>query len=331
MFGSKMTRVGSKKSSASSRRKKAVAIQMDPLDSLNPKTDSTLLLGLEAQRRGYQLFVYTPDKLTYREGAITARAHEVTLHANPAHYYDIKGDVTLTLSDMQVVLLRQDPPFNMEYISTTYLLEMLMPKTLVANHPGFVRHHPEKLFPTLFKHYAPPTLITADPTEIEAFWRDYSDVVMKPLYGHGGNAVFRLKKGDQNIRALMEMVFSVHKEPWVVQPFLPEVAEGERRIILIDGEFAGIVGRIPPAGEIRSNLRIGGTPRKAKLTKKQREVCEALRPALKEKGLILAGIDMIGDYLIEVNLTSPTTLVTINKLEGLTLERDVWDAIEARL
>ncbi|MDE3060464.1 MAG: glutathione synthase [Pseudomonadota bacterium] len=307
-----------------------VAIQMDPIASIKPQTDSTLLLGIEAQRRGYEVYYYTPDKLAYYNGAVTAQAHRITLRADPAHYYDLGETLTLDLNTMDVVLLRQDPPFDAAYIGTTYLLERL-PKTLVVNNPASVRDFPEKWAPTLFSQYMPPTLITADPGEIERFRREHKDIVIKPLYGFGGHNVFRIRPEDENFPTLMEMAFGHSKEPWVAQPFLPEVKTGERRIILIDGELAGVIGRIPLENEIRANMRVGGTAVKAELTSRQREICAALKPFLKEKGLILVGIDVIGDWLTEINITSPTGLAAINRLYGKTLESEVWDAIEKKL
>ncbi len=305
-----------------------VAIQMDPIGSIKPESDSTLLLGREAQTRGHELYYYTPDKLSWRDGNITAAAQRITFHADPAHYYDLGETLSLDLKTMDVVLLRQDPPFHMAYISTTYMLEQLHPKTLVVNNPASVRNHAEKLLPALFREFTPPTLVTADASEIAHFRAEHKDIVIKPLYGFGGHSVLRLKPGDDNFHALMEMLFAESKEPWVVQPFLPEVKSEERRIILIDGTFAGMIGRIPAEGEIRANMRIGGTPVKAELTKRQREICEALGPVLKEKGLIFAGIDVIGDWLTEINITSPTGLAPINRLYGKKLETDIWDAIE---
>lgn len=312
-------------------RKLRIAIQMDEVASLKPRTDSTLLIGLEAQARGYELYYYTPDKLTWCDGKITAAGYRITLHPDPEHYYDLGEVTTLDLTTMDVVLLRQDPPFHMPYITTTYLLEMLPPKTLVLNNPASVRNHPEKLFPALLRQFMPPTLITADVGEIEHFYYQHKDIIIKPLYGFGGRSVLRLKDGDDNFHALLEVQFFASKEPVMVQAFLPEVKTGDRRIILIDGKVGGVMGRIPAENEIRANFRVGGTAAKAELTPKQREVCDLLGPMLKEKGLIFAGIDMIGDYLTEVNLTSPTGMVQMNKLYGIKLEAMFWDAVELQV
>jgi glutathione synthase len=307
-----------------------VALQMDPMTAINPASDSTLLLGLEAQKRGHTLFHYTPDKLTYNGGNITARGNKVTLYSDPKRFHAMGKDEILDLKTMDVVLLRQDPPFDMAYITTTHILEML-PKTLVVNDPASVRDNPEKLFPTLFKKFAPPTLITADVSEIEKFRKTHKDIVIKPLYGHGGHGVFRIAPDDGNLGALLESMFEQSNTPCVVQKFLPEVKDKERRIILIDGKYAGIVGRIPAAGEIRSNFRVGGTAAKVKPTKRQLEICEAIGPTLKKKGLIFVGLDVIGDWLNEINITSPTGLAPINRLYGEKLEVEIWNAIETRL
>lgn len=308
-----------------------VAIQMDPIQSIHPETDATFRLGQEAQRRGYQLFYYTPDKLTYRDGAITARAQELTLYANPKKYYALGEAKTVNLKTMDVILLRQDPPFDISYITTTYLLEQLEPDVLVVNNPAFVRNHPEKLFPTLLKQFMPPTLITGDNDEIKSFRKAHKDIVIKPLYGHSGRAVFRVKPDDDNFSVLIETLQASSREPWVVQKYLPEMKKGEHRIILIDGEYAAIAGRIPPKGETRANIHLGAKYIKAKPTKHHMKICEALGPMLKEKGLIFTGIDIIGEYLTEINITSPGTLAGITELYGIKLEAQIWDAIERKL
>ena len=320
-----------------------VAIQMDPIASINPKSDSTLAIGIEAQKRGHILYYYTPDTLSYHNGNVTAQAQPITLFADPARYYEFTGEKRpLDLSKMDVVLLRQDPPFNMTYLTTTYILEMLSPLllppraggvrggTLVVNDPASVRNHPEKLFPTLLRQYMPETLITADVGEIGRFYLHHKDIIIKPLYGHGGRSIFRFRQEDGNFHTLMELQFAASKEPVVVQRFLPEVISEDRRIILIDGVVEGVMGRIPAEHEIRANLRLGGTASNVKLTPKQQEVCEAIGPMLKEKNILFAGLDMIGDYLTEVNITSPTGMVQMGKLYGTQPEVKLWDAIEGR-
>ena len=308
-----------------------IAIQMDPVATINPRTDSTLLLGIEACRRGYELYYYTPDRLTYNAGKITANAHRINFFQDPANYYALDGELTLHLSEMDVVLLRQDPPFNMAYVTTTHLLEQLSPDTLVVNDPASVRNHPEKIFPLQFRHFMPDTLVTADISEIEAFRKTHKDIIIKPLYGHGGRSVLRIKPDDDNLSTIMEMHRTESMEPLMVQPFLPEVKTGDRRIILIDGKIGGVMGRIPSENEIRANFRVGGSPAKAELTPRQREICETLGPILKAKGLLFVGLDVIGDWLTEINITSPTGLIQMNKLNGTKLECDIWDAIESKV
>lgn len=304
-----------------------VAIQMDPIEFINPRSDSSLLLGLEAQRRGYELYYYTPDKLTYRHGKITAQGHRVTLYPEPKHYFDLGESLSIDLSSMDVVLLRQDPPFNMAYITTTHMLELLMPKTKVVNNPASVRNHPEKLFPIAFRQYMPITLITADIKEIERFYHEYKDIVVKPLYGYGGRDVLRFTQND-DLHAALEAQLAENREPVMVQPFLPEVKTGDRRIIMIGGKLGGVMGRIPAEHEFRANFRVGGSPAKAKLTPRQSEICDALGPALRDKGILFAGIDVIGDYLTEINITSPTGMVQMNALYGIKLEASFWDTLE---
>ncbi len=278
-----------------------------------------------------RFFYYTPDKLSYCDGKISARAQPVKFFDNPDRYYELGESFSLDLHTTNVVLLRQDPPFNMEYITTTYLLEQLQPKTLVVNDPASVRNHPEKIFPTLLREFMPPTLISADALEIEEFYAEHKDIILKPLYGYGGRAILHLKEGDDNFNALTEMLFSGSKEPIIAQKFLPEVKSEDKRIILIDGEVAAVIGRIPASGNIRANMRVGGTAKKTELSKKQKEICEELRKPLKDKGIIFAGLDVIGDFLTEINITSPTTLRAANELYSINLERNIWDAIEGKL
>lgn len=308
-----------------------VALQIDHPTTLNPRGDSTLVMAREAQRRGYELFFYTPDNLTLQGASITAHGHPITLHENPDHFYDLGEPMRLDLSTMHVVLLRQDPPFNMAYLTSTYLLDMLPATTLVVNNPTSVRNYPEKLMPLRWAHFMPPTLVSSDLAEIEAFRREQGEIILKPLYGYGGRAILHLRKDDGNLPALMEMHLQTSKEPLMAQRFLPEVKTEDRRIVLIDGDIAGAIGRIPAQHEIRANLRVGGTAAKVELTKRQHEICEALKPFLKEKGLLFVGLDTIGDYLTEINVTSPTGLVSINTLYNKTLEVDIWNAIESKL
>jgi len=305
-----------------------VAIQMDPLASINVSTDSTLLIAREAGSRGHEIFYYTPEHLTYREGSVLARGHKLEFPEG-LDPYRIGEEWHEPLHDMDVVLLRQDPPFNMTYLSTTYLLEQVKPEVLVVNDPVGVRNFPEKIFPTLLEHYMPPTLITADIRAIEDFRRDEKDIVIKPLYGYGGRNVLRIKPDDQNFHALMEMTFAGNKEPVMVQRFLPEVTTGDRRIIMLDGEIAAIFGRAPAEDDIRANMRVGGKAVKADLTSKQAMMCEELGEMLREEGILFAGVDVIGDHLTEINTTSPTGMAAANALYGIKLEQNFWDVVEA--
>jgi glutathione synthase len=308
-----------------------VAIQMDEITSININSDSTFLLGIEATQRKYEVFYYTADKLTYCDGVIYARAHPIKFFAKPECRYELGESIILNLRDIDVVLLRQDPPFNMTYITTTYLLEQLSSKTLVVNDPASVRNHSEKIFPTLLNEFMPPTLISADVQEIKEFYAQHKDIILKPLYGYGGRAILHLKEADDNFNALTEMLFSTSKEPIIAQRFLPEVKSEDKRIILVDGEVVGAFGRIPLAGDIRANMRVGGKVIKVELSKKQQEICEALRQPLKDKGLIFVGLDVIGEWLTEINITSPTGLRAVNNLRGVNLEKNIWDVIEDKI
>jgi glutathione synthase len=307
-----------------------IAVQMDPIGSINPKTDSTLAMMVEAVKRGHRLLYYTPDKLSYSDGVVFATMQPLEVFDDVSHYYELGEAQLVDLSKVDVVLLRQDPPYDMTYLSTTYLLSMLPPHVLVVNDPTAVRNLPEKIFPTLFAQFMPPTLISADKDQIRRFHELHGDIVIKPLYGYGGRAVLRIQPDDVNFEALLEMQFSTSKEPIMAQAFLPEVTTGDRRILLIDGEVEGIFGRTPQHGDIRANMRVGGVPEKAVLTEKQRIICDALRQPLKDQGLLFVGLDVIGDYLTEINITSPTGLRAYTALHGEKLERKLWDVIEQK-
>lgn len=306
------------------------AFQMDPLDAINPKGDSTLLLMVEAQARGYRIFHYTPDKLAFENGRITARGHFVTVADDPAAHYTVLEAATADLRAVDVVWLRQDPPFDMAYITSTHILEALAGDTLVLNNPGQVRNCPEKWFVNQFPEFLPPTLITTDIKAMEDFRARHKDIIIKPLYGFGGNAVFRIKEDDGNFHALLEWILSISKEALVVQKFLPEVKHGDIRVVLVDGKVGGQIGRVPATGEIRSNFRVGGSAAQMELTSRQRLICEALEDALRKRGLLFVGIDLIGDYLTEINVTSPTGLRAINAAYGTQLEKAIWDAAESK-
>ena len=308
-----------------------VAIQMDPMESVNINGDSTFVLALEAQKRGYALYHYLPRQLSFREGRVTARARSLKVRRELGNHFEMGTPEELDLRTMDVVLMRQDPPFDMAYITATHILEHIHPKTLVVNDPVHVRNAPEKLFVTHFDGVMPPTLISADVEDIRAFRRDHKDIIIKPLYGNGGAGVFHIRPDDENMGALLEMFTTTWREPVIVQRYVPEVRQGDKRIILIDGKVAGAINRVPAAGEARSNMHVGGRPEKTALTKREQEICDIIGPALKERGLIFTGIDVIGNYLTEINVTSPTGIQEINRFNGTTLEADVWDAIERRL
>jgi glutathione synthase len=309
----------------------AVAIQMDPIESINIDADSTFVLALEAQRRGHGLFHYLPRHLAFRDGRLLARARPLQVRRERGNHATLGAPEMLDLATVDVILMRQDPPFDMSYITATHLLEHVHPRTLVVNDPIHVRNAPEKLFVTHFDGLMPPTLITSDRDEILAFRREHRDIIVKPLFGNGGAGVFHITEGDENLNALLEVFTQLYREPVIVQRYIPEVRAGDKRIILTDGVAVGAVSRVPAAGEARSNLHVGGKAVKATLTAREREICAAIGPALRERGLIFVGIDVIGDYLTEINVTSPTGLQEINRLDGVMLEKGLWDAIEARV
>ncbi len=308
-----------------------VAVQMDPIEHINIEADSTFVMALEAQERGYRLFHYHPSRLSFDEGKVTAKARELTLKRQKGDHYALGDWTQLDLAGVDVVLMRQDPPFDMAYITATHVLEHIHPKTLVVNDPVSVRNAPEKLLVTHFAELMPPTLITADRDRILAFRQKHGEIIVKPLYGNGGAGVFHLRPDDSNLNALLELFSERSREPVIVQRYLPEVRQGDKRIILIDGKPAGAINRVPAKGEARSNMHVGGRAEKSELTARDREICAAIGPTLREKGLIFVGIDVIGDYLTEINVTSPTGLQEINRFDGVKLEADIWDAIEAKL
>ncbi|HEV3491643.1 MAG TPA: glutathione synthase [Reyranella sp.] len=307
-----------------------VAIQMDHVSTIDIDGDSTFVLGLEAERRGYTVWHYTPPELIFRDRKVMARAQPMKLRREKGNHFTLGASELLDLSTLDVVLLRQDPPFDMSYITTTHILEHIHPKTLVVNDPANVRNAPEKLFVTHFDNVMPPTLISSDPRAIRAFRDEHKDIILKPLFGNGGAGVFRLQPGDENFASLLEMFAQRSREPVIAQRYLPEVRLGDKRIILIDGKAAGVVNRVPAEGESRSNMHVGGRAVKATLTRRDREICEIIGPELARLGLIFVGIDVIGDYLTEINVTSPTGLQQIDRFDGVSLEAQIWDRIEAR-
>jgi glutathione synthase len=308
-----------------------VAIQMDPIERIDIAGDSTFALALEAQARGHSLLYYGPRDLTFRDGLVTARARPLTVRNAKNDHFVLGQSSAYDLSAADVVLMRQDPPFDMAYITATHILERIHPDTLVVNDPFHVRNAPEKLFVTLFKDLMPPTLITSDREEIRAFRSDHKDIILKPLYGNGGAGVFRVKECDENLGAMLEMFTAFFREPIIVQRYVPEVRKGDKRILLVDGEFAGAINRVPAEGEARSNMHVGGRPEATTLTVREEFICSSIGPELKARGLIFAGIDVIGDYLTEINVTSPTGIQEVKRFGGPDAAALVWDAIERRL
>ncbi|SDB64822.1 glutathione synthase [Belnapia rosea] len=307
-----------------------VAVQMDPIASINIDADSTFALMLEAQARGHRLWHYHVRDLALAGGRLLAQAEPVTVERKHGAHYAFGPREELDLSTMDVVLMRQDPPFDMAYITATHLLEHIHPKTLVVNDPASVRNAPEKLFVLQFTDLMPETLVTASRAQILAFREKHEDIIVKPLFGNGGAGVFHIKPGDSNLNSLIEMFTERSREPLMVQRYVPEVRKGDKRIILVDGVAMGAINRVPAAGEARSNMHVGGRPERTTLTERERHICERIGPELKKRGMIFVGIDVIGDYLTEINVTSPTGLQEIARFDGVHLERAIWDAIEAK-
>ncbi|MBF9029094.1 glutathione synthase [Rhodobacterales bacterium HKCCE3408] len=307
-----------------------VAIQMDPIGSVNIDADSTFRLAEEAQSRGHDLFYYTPDKLAYREGRVLARGHSLEVRRVKGDHATLSEEREVDLSDLDVVLLRQDPPFDMSYITTTHILDRIHPKTLVVNDPFWVRNYPEKLLVLDFPKLTPPTVIARDLATLKAFKDAHGDIILKPLYGNGGAGVFKLAHGDSNLNSLHELFASISREPLIAQKYLPAVSKGDKRVILVDGEPAGAINRVPAEGETRSNLHVGGRAEAVALTDRDREICAAIGPLLREKGQIFVGIDVIGDWLTEINVTSPTGIQELERFDGVNAAGLIWDAIERR-
>lgn len=307
-----------------------VAFQMDPIGPIDINGDSTFRIALEAQARGHELFYYTPDKLAYDQGRVTARGWPLQVQRVQGDHFTIGEETRVDLSEFDVVWLRQDPPFDMFYITTTHLLQRLTPDTLVVNDPFWVRNYPEKLLILDFPDLMPPTAIARDLDTIKAFRAEHGDVILKPLYGNGGAGVFHLPQDDRNLASLHELFTGFSREPLIVQKYLPEIKEGDKRVILVDGEPVGAINRIPGAGETRSNMHVGGRPEKIALSERDREICATIGPLLREKGQIFVGIDVIGTYLTEINVTSPTGLQELERFDGTNAAALIWDAIEAR-
>ncbi len=308
----------------------AVAIQMDPMEGIDIDADSTFALALEAQKRGYGLFHYLPQNLVFKAGRLYARVRPLRVRRERGRHFDMGDPALVDLATMDVILMRQDPPFDMAYITATHLLEHVHPQTLVVNDPASVRNAPEKLFVTHFEDVMPPTLITADRQEILAFREEHEDIIIKPLFGNGGAGVFHITPGDENLNALLEMFTTLYREPVIVQRYVPEVRQGDKRIILVDGEPAGAVLRVPAKGEARANLHVGARAEKTTLTPREVELCHAIGPTLREQGLVFVGIDVLGDWLTEINVTSPTGIQEIERFDGTNVAGLIWDAIESR-
>ena len=307
-----------------------VAVQMDPIARINIRGDSTFALLLEAQKRGHALAYYTPENLTLKGEQLIATVQPLKVRDQDGDHFTLGDATRVDLESFDVILLRQDPPFDLAYITTTHFLERIHPKTLVVNNPTSVRNAPEKIFVMEFADLMPPTLISRDKDEINAFRAEHGDVVMKPLYGHGGAAVFRITPNDMNFGSLYDMFSVTFREPWVIQRFLPEVKHGDKRIILVDGEFAGAVNRVPAADDLRSNMVRGGAAQSTDLSPRGREICARLGPALRERGLLFVGIDVIDGHLTEINVTSPTGIRAIARLGGPDVAAMIWDAISAK-
>ncbi|AGF75371.1 glutathione synthase [Bartonella vinsonii] len=307
-----------------------IAIQMDHISTLRIQGDTTFALALAAQERGHSLFHYTPDCLLMHDGCVITRLEPLIVRDEEGHHYQLGESVRTELTNMDVVLLRQDPPFDLNYITTTYLLERIHPKTLVVNDPAWVRNSPEKIFVTEFHDLMPETLITKDIEEIMDFRATFGNIIIKPLYGNGGAGVFHLKKDDRNLASLLEMFAQIYREPFIVQRYLEAVQKGDKRIILLDGTPVGAINRIAAETEIRSNMHVGGRAENINLTKRDYEICERIAPALRERGLLFVGIDVIGDYITEINVTSPTGIREIKRFGGTDIAHLFWDIVELK-
>ena len=308
-----------------------IAFQMDPIGAVDFNADSSFRLAEEAQARGHKLFFYVPDQLAYQGGRITARGHDMNVQRVAGDPAILGPEREVDLAEFDVIWLRQDPPFDMLYITSTHLLDRLKGQTLVVNDPFWVRNYPEKLLVLDFPSLIPPTTIARDLHTIRAFKEKYSDIILKPLYGNGGAGVFRLDANDHNLSSLHELFIRFSREPLIVQKFLPNVRNGDKRVIMVDGEAVGAINRVPAEGETRSNMHVGGRPEKIGLSERDMEICVAIGPLLKEKGQVFAGIDVIGDYLTEINVTSPTGIQELERFDGVNIAEKIWQAIEAKL
>ena len=308
-----------------------IAFQMDPIEYVDINADSTFRLAEEAQNRGHDLYVYTPNDLTFNRGKVAAKVRSINLKRTIGDHVNFGAVELLELSEFGVIWLRQDPPFDMGYITNTHLLDLVAKETLIVNNPFWVRNLPEKLLVLEFPDLIPDTMISRDLEEIKEFKREFKDIIVKPLYGNGGAGVFRLKEDDKNLTSLHELFFNMSSEPLIAQSFLPDVKNGDKRIILVDGNPVGAINRVPKAGEIRSNMHVGGKAEPAKLSQRDREICRAIGPTLKSKGQVFVGIDIIGDYLTEINVTSPTGIQELERFDNVNIEEMIWHAIEEKL
>jgi glutathione synthase len=307
-----------------------IAFQMDPIGSIDIDADSTFRIAEEAQLRGHELFYYTPDMLAYQEGRVTAKGWPLTVKRDKGNHFSLGEKTEFDLADMSVVWLRQDPPFDMGYITTTHLLDRIHPDTLVVNNPFWVRNYPEKLLVLDFPDLTPPTTVARDLETIKAFKAKHGTVILKPLYGNGGAGVFKLTEADNNITSLHELFSGINREPLIVQKYLPDISNGDKRVILVDGEPVGAINRVPAKGETRSNMHVGGRPEKVALTARDIEICERIGPLLRERGQVFVGIDVIGDYLTEINVTSPTGIQELERFDGTNVAEKIWQAIETK-
>ena len=308
-----------------------VAIQMDPIDTVDITADSTFRIAEEAQARGHQLFYYTPDRLAFQEGRVTAKGWPLSVRRELGNHFTLGEMQEIDLSTQDVIWLRQDPPFDMGYITTTHILEMIHPGTMVVNDPKWVRNYPEKLLVLQFADLTPPTTIARDLDTLKAFKDRHGDIILKPLYGNGGAGVFRLDPGDRNLNSLHELFTGINREPLIAQKFLADVSNGDKRIILVDGEPVGAINRVPAANETRSNMHVGGRPEPIELDARDKEICAAIGPELAKRGLIFVGIDVIGGVLTEINVTSPTGIREVAKFGGADIAALIWEAIEGKV
>ena len=307
-----------------------VAFQMDDIAHLDIRGDSTFAMMLEAQARGHEIYTYLPDQLSYDSGELIAIGSRAEVRDVPGDHFSLDDPEHLQLRDFDTVMLRQDPPFDMNYMTTTYLLELIHPETLVVNNPVEVRNAPEKLFLLNYPELTAPTLITRCPQAVDEFREKFKDIIVKPLYGNGGAGIFWIKEDDTNLSSLIEMLTTQSREPFIVQQYLPAVREGDKRVILVDGEPVGAINRVPAAGETRSNMHVGGRPEKIEMSARDLEICEAIGPLLKEKGQVFVGIDVIGNWLTEINVTSPTGIQELERFDGINVAEKIWEAIENR-